>query len=218
MRAALAALFVVAGAAAAEPTLAPAGPLCVTLGKLVARDGQQHVESDKMRAVTAAPRPPSAELRFTYLGPTATTSALASGAVRRQIGLKLLAADGCNLLYVMWRLDPQPGLVVSLKRNPGQHLSLECGNRGYRNVTPRRSAPLPSVAVGVPHRLAAALVDGELTVQADGAPVWSGPVPPETAQLSGPVGIRSDNGRFALDLRAPPAAAAAAPCPRGEAD
>ena len=34
---------------------------------------------------------------------------------------KLRAEDACNLVYVMWRIEPQSRLVVSVKRNPGQH-------------------------------------------------------------------------------------------------
>jgi hypothetical protein len=161
---------------------------------------------------------PVAELKFTYLGPTARAAALGSGVMRRQIGLKLKAADSCNVLYVMWRLEPEAKLVVSLKRNPGQHLHAECGNRGYRNLLPRSSAPLPAVVVGAPHTLRAALVGSELGVLVDGAPVWSGTVPPETAELDGPVGLRTDNGRFELELLAPAGPARAGRCDSGEDD
>jgi hypothetical protein len=58
----------------------------------------------------------------------------------------LRAEDACNLVYLMWRIEPESRLVVSVKRNPGQHASAECGNRGYQNVKPRYSAPIPSLA------------------------------------------------------------------------
>jgi hypothetical protein len=201
-----------------EPALVPADSWCVTLGSVRNDNGQRFVDSEEMRAVTAAATEPAAEVRFTYLGPTATSSMLASGMVFRQIGLKLLAADSCNVLYVMWRLDPDPGLVVMLKRNPGKTLGSECGDQGYRTVRPRASLPLPEMAVGAPHVLRAALVAGELTVRVDGEVVWRGAAPPEAAELQGPVGVRTDNGRFSLDLWAPAGATTTGPCPRGGRD
>jgi hypothetical protein len=211
--------LVCASALAEEaPMLRPLTSLCVTLGALTPKNGGHVVDSPKVRAVATVQTAPVAELRFRYLGPTVETAALRSGAMRRQIGVKLRAADSCNLLYVMWRLEPEAKLVVSLKRNPGQHLHAECGTRGYQNLVPRRSAPLPAVAVGARHVLRAALVGGELTVLVDGAPAWSGTVPPETAEIDGPVGLRTDNGRFELELWAPAGPAATGRCWRGEGD
>ena len=116
----------------------------------------------------AAPGGQEIEARFVYLGPTAETAPLRSGAIRRQFGLKLRAADGCNLIYAMWRFAPEPALVVSVKSNFGLHTSRACGAAGYRNVTPRRQRPVEAPEIGVPHRLAAAL-DGEaLRVRIDG--------------------------------------------------
>jgi hypothetical protein len=34
--------------------------------------------------------------------------------------------------------------------------------------------------------------------------VWDGPLPPEALSLRGPVGFRTDNGSFDLELFAPP--------------
>ena len=48
----------------------------------------------------------------------------------------------------MWRIEPESKLVVSVKSNPGQHTSAECGNRGYRNIKPRRSTPVPVLHSG----------------------------------------------------------------------
>ena len=70
---------------------------------------------------------------------------LASGEMRRQFGLKLRAEDACNLVYAMWRIEPESKLVVSVKSNPGQHTSAQCGNRGYQNIKPLHSSPLPSL-------------------------------------------------------------------------
>src|SRR5689334_5452213 len=84
------------------------GELCVTLGALGSTAGGLVVEGPKMRAVVGVHTEPVAELRFTYLGPTRETVPLSSGQTRRQIGLKLRALDGCNLIYVMYRIEPKP--------------------------------------------------------------------------------------------------------------
>jgi hypothetical protein len=83
------------------------------------------------------------EAHFTLLGSTGNEAMLGSGELRRQFGLKLRAQDVCNLVYAMWRIEPESKLVVSVKSNPGQHTSAECANRGYRNIKPRHSTPVP---------------------------------------------------------------------------
>jgi len=162
--------------------------------------GRWLVEVPKMRAVVPASTSPMAELRFTYLGPTEVLQALASGELRRQVGLKLRAQDGCNVVYVMWRLAPKPGLVVSIKSNPRQHTSAACGNRGYTIVRPRQREPVPLIARGASHVLRADLDGSSLRVHVDGTLVWEGRLPPEALAFDGPVGLRTDNGRFELEL------------------
>src|SRR5256885_9993254 len=98
---------------------------CVPRGR-IAPGGR--VSVPKMRAVLPASDGNSAELRFTYFGPSEPEEPLASGLPRRQIGLKLRAQDPCNLVYVMWRIHPEARMVVSVKRNPGKHASRDCGN------------------------------------------------------------------------------------------
>ncbi|MCI0572207.1 MAG: hypothetical protein L0Y66_15735 [Myxococcaceae bacterium] len=138
-------------------------------------DGRLQVDVAKMRAVSRVKGPPVAELRFTYLGPTAEQAPLASGELRRQVGLKLRAQDGCNVVYVMWRLAPKPGLVVSVKRNPGKRsVRDECGTLGYRNVPPSKTSPVPVVREGATHVLRAEMNGEQLRVQVDGRSVWEG--------------------------------------------
>ncbi|MCA1664388.1 MAG: serine/threonine protein kinase, partial [Myxococcales bacterium] len=108
--------------------------LCVTRGRVAAARAQLSVDEPKLRAVVPASDGNRAELRFVYRGPTTQTALLGSGALRRQLGLKLRAQDGCNLVYVMWRIEPVPGVVVSVKRNSAARTHAECGNRGYRNL------------------------------------------------------------------------------------
>src|SRR5215471_12265399 len=82
--------------------------MCVTEGVLEElKDSRLSVKVPKMRAVVAASTTPVAEARLTYLGPTSADAPLASGEMRRQFGLKLRAQDGCNLIYVMWRIEPE---------------------------------------------------------------------------------------------------------------
>lgn len=175
--------------------------LVVTEGALGSGEGGRlRVESEKMRAVAPAFRRPAAGLRFTYLGPTAAVSRLASGEERRQLGLKLNARDGCNLLYVMWRLAPVPGVVVQVKENPGKEISADCGALGYRTVRPAFHKGPPPLVPGVEHELVARLEGRALVVEIDGAKVWEGQVDEAAAAIQGPIGVRTDNVRCELEL------------------
>jgi hypothetical protein len=176
--------------------------LCVTEGALEELPGQQlSVRVPKMRAYLNVSTPPTAEARFTYLGPTGNEARLGSGELRRQFGLKLRAQDACNLVYAMWRIEPESKLVVSVKSNPGQHTSGQCGNRGYRNVKPRRSTPVPALRSGDAHALRAEMNADEMKAFVDNSLVWEGSVGPDALAFDGPVGIRSDNARLQIALR-----------------
>ena len=159
----------------------------------------------KFRAVVPATDGNAAELRFVYAGASESVAPLASGQVRRQIGLKLRAEDGCNLLYAMWRIAPEGGLVVSLKRNPGQRTHAECGARGYRTLVAERGFQPPPLRPGpTVHALEALLSGRTLRVFADGVLAWEGDVGDETLAVDGPIGVRTDNVRALLALRARP--------------
>jgi hypothetical protein len=176
--------------------------LCVTEGSIEPLPGQRlSVRVPKMRAYLNAFTPQVVEARFTYLGSTGNEARLGSGELRRQFGLKLHAQDACNLVYVMWRVEPEAKLVVSVKSNPGQHTSAQCANRGYRNIKPSRSAPVVAMSKGSAHSLRAEMKGEQLTVLADNAMVWQGSVGQQAAGLKGPVGIRSDNAALQLELR-----------------
>lgn len=196
------------GAAAASNPLAQVGrdQLCVTDGDISAgAAGGLSVTTPAMRAVVPTASRQDVEARFTFLGPTDQTAALGSGAVREQFGLKLRAADPCNLVYAMWRFTPKAGVVVQLKSNPGEHDSQTCGNRGYRDVRPGFSKSVDAPDVGTSHRLKGEMEASTLKVSVDGKLVWQGVV--EGAPASGPVGIRSDNAKLSLTLFAPIGAA-----------
>jgi len=171
--------------------------VCATLGTLrPSPDALFLVDDPKLRATLAGSRGRGVELSFRYLGPTAKAAQLRSGSERRQLGLELAARDTCNLLYVMWRIEPTTELVVSVKRNGAQSTHIECENRGYHPLRPSVSAPLPALAPGSEHQLRAEIERGMLWVQVDGATVWSGALDPSARELSGKSGLRSDNARF----------------------
>jgi hypothetical protein len=181
----------------------PHAKLCVTEGAVEPTSGNRlSVNVPKMRAFVTIPATQEVEADFTYLGKTQGEKPLDSGEMRRQFGLKLRAQDPCNLVYAMWRIEPESKLVVSVKSNPGQHTSAECGNRGYRNIKAVHSSPVPLLRPGVAHTLRAEMNGAEMRVYADNNLVWEGNVGPEGGQLNGPVGIRSDNARLEIELRA----------------
>jgi hypothetical protein len=186
--------------------------LKVDTGKMTeAPSGRLVIESNKVRA-TARPigSGSEAELLFAYVGPTKKTFELSSGMTVRQIGIKLRAADTCNVVYVMWRQEPKEEILVSIKRNPGDVTTADCEARGYTTLgvidVGRLGPRVKSSKDGAEHALRAVLRDretgeGALTVWADGVPVWEGRVPVELLKdLKGSVGLRADNGRYQLRL------------------
>jgi hypothetical protein len=207
-------------------SLRPATPgeLCVTQGSF--RDApaaRMLIACAKMRAVVRGSAGEVAELRFSYRGPSDEVVPLASGALRRQLGLKLRAQDTCNLVYVMWRIEPRNELVVSVKRNRGRSTHRQCGNEGYRTIGPRRSGSPPPLEQGGSHSLHAELAGEELAVKIDGQVVWQGDLGPDVRDLSGPVGLRTDNVQVEAELLSPlpPVAAhdaAMLDCAPGEGD
>jgi hypothetical protein len=200
-------------AAASAAALSPVAPdaMCVTLGEVTRLGGSRiRVADPKVRGYGVRSTGRSAELAFVYRGPTAGVSRLGSGKVFHQLGLKLEAQDGCNVVYVMWRVET--GVEVLVKRNPGQSVHSECGNRGYRKVKPALVRPVPRLEPGSSHRLAAELAGTRLVARVDGQPVLEA----EVGQLgfTGPAGFRTDNVEAELELRAR-ASDSTAPCTRG---
>ena len=189
------------------------GELCATSGAVAARqEGGFSVASGAMRAVAPGSTGGAAELSFVYRGAAPEVALLASGELRRQIGLKLRAQDTCNVVYVMWEIEPRPHVVVSMKRNPGRSSHSECGPTGYVALKPRAHAPAPPIqGTGERHALRAEIGAGSLRVEADGDVVWEGELPPAALELDGPAGMRSDNGVFDFELRVARAVRAMAP-------
>jgi hypothetical protein len=198
-----------AGSALAAPVLpwqtVHASGLIVTSGAVSSTGASQlQTNSDEMRAVQRdhGHHASDAMLAFRFLGNSTMTKPLGSGLVRRQIGLKLLATDPCNLLYVMWRTYPDRVIEISIKSNPGEDTSAECGNNGYSDV-----AVIPELAGAHGRHVLEAdtqrAADGSLglSVYADHKLVRKVTLPADqTAGLDGPIGIRSDNGRYRFTL------------------
>jgi hypothetical protein len=181
--------------------------LCVTNGIVSGLPGgRMAIETPSSRAVVQIATAQTAEIRFRYLGPSEGSKPLASGELRRQIGLKLRAQDTCNLLYAMWHIEPDSRVAVSIKRNPGQHAHEECGARGYVNLKPRTGVVLPKILPGESHVLRATLNGADLILVADGRVAWEGNVGNGVSEFDGPVGFRTDNARFEFEYYAGPIA------------
>jgi hypothetical protein len=161
------------------------------------------IDEPKVRAVLRGRSLADVTLHFQYLGATDRDVPLQSGEMRRQVALKLRAADGCNVVYASWRFAPKPGVVVQVKSNPARHESGECGNGGYQTVRPQQVSAMPGISLDAEHLFRAAIDGRRLQVWIDGGVVWSGELPPEAFSFDGPVGVRTDNARIRFELRTP---------------
>jgi hypothetical protein len=199
------------GAQSAWPTGPPAGndalqpsaggrlPLVLVSGEAAeTRPGVYTTSSPGLRASFGDRPSEDAEIRFVYHGPSPTLQPLASGELRRQIGLRLRAQDTCNLVYVMWHIEPAPKIEVSVKTNPGQSTHAQCRDHGYTFVSPTWSDGGQAIRAGDPHSLRAAIRGQELRISIDGRACWTGILPASALALAGPAGIRSDNASFAF--------------------
>ncbi|MGE5183577.1 MAG: hypothetical protein ACM31C_16005 [Acidobacteriota bacterium] len=163
--------------------------LCVTKGAIA----NASIAEPTVRAFALGTSGDAAQLAFTYSGESRAYRALESGELRKQVGLKLRAQDSCNVVYVMWRIAPKPGLAVQVKYNPGKARHEECGTEGYIKVKPSSHAAIPELSVGTSHTLRAEIHGDELRAWIDGALVWQGTLPEEARQIAGPAGLRTDN-------------------------
>ena len=192
--------------------------LCVTKGSMSGGT----VTEPTMRGYARGAGGDAAELTFTYRGETEEGRELASGQMRRQLGLKLRAQDSCNVVYIMWRLDPTPKLDISVKFNPNKRTHEECGAEGYTKIKPRKKTYVPAFEYGATHKLRGEIVGDNLFAWIDGHLMFQGRLPDYARTISGPAGVRSDNVKFDLvELATPqmPARAKSAPpCKREGGD
>jgi hypothetical protein len=184
------------------PVLPRASSLRLTEGSARPSGGSVAISEPSVRGVVPDSTGDAAALELVYLGPTVETAALASGAERSQLGLKLRAQDSCNVVYVMWRIEPVSEIVVQLKRNPERTTHAACGNAGYDRIRAGHRSPPPALVAGTAHVLSAAIDGDDLSVWADEVLVWRGALPPEARALRGPAGFRTDNVRAELVLHA----------------
>jgi hypothetical protein len=174
--------------------------ICVTNGAVrELPDGRLEIDTPSSRGVVRVTTAQTAEIRFRYMGPSQGSKPLASGELRRQIGLKLRAQDTCNLVYAMWHIEPDSRIAVSVKRNAGKRTHEECGARGYVNIKARTFVALPGILRGESHTLRAELHGTDLSLVADQRVVWEGTLPPGIFDFDGPVGFRTDNARFVFE-------------------
>jgi hypothetical protein len=185
--------------------------ICVTKGAIGPGGA---VDAPTFRGIVLGTSGEAARLDFVYQGRSRGERALASGQVRRQIGLKLRAADGCNLVYVMWRLERRPQLEVSVKINPGARTHAECGARGYTKIRPTSYGTVPDPAIGKRYAISAQITGDDLVVWIDDQVVWRGVLPYEARSMSGPSGLRSDNLGYAIVALGAPAGATTGQVPK----
>ncbi len=181
--------------------------ITVTLGAVSqTRTGYLMVVGPKERAHRKTGSHQDAMLQFRFRGQSAKTSKLASGGIVRQIGLKMRTKDTCNLLYVMWQMEPTEEIVVTVKSNPGRSTHRDCGALGYIKVA---QVPLKELGITATthdtHRLRARIDQSHGTftckVDLDDQAVWAGPLDATViSSINGPVGFRSDNGSFIFKL------------------
>ena len=206
----------------AEPLAQVALPdLCVTNGAIhAAPDGKLQIDTPSSRAVLRFQTDPVAEIGFRYLGPSAESKPLASGELRRQIGIKLRAANTCNLVYAMWHIEPDSRVAVSVKRNPGMREHAQCHAGGYINMKQSGAPSPPRIVAGQEHVLHAELHGSNLVVSADGVEAWRGDLGQFITQFDGPVGLRTDNASFQFSYFAGPRTGASAVqnCAEGPGD
>jgi hypothetical protein len=172
-------------AVAQSATGVDASQVCVTNGEISKKNDRTFtIESPSSRAVVKSSDDNFAAIEFEYLGPTSKDAPLASGRIVRQLGVKLNARDSCNVIYVMWNMDPGVGVQISTKINPRKSTHAECGVKGYKLVYESKPGDVPTIQIGEPHRLEATLQERNLTVKIVDA-----------VNISGYSGIRTDNVR-----------------------
>lgn len=176
---------------APQRAVSPVGgtSLCVTKGAIA----NKSITEPTVRAFALGTSGDAAQLTFTYANDSSEERALESGQLRRQVGLKLRAQNSCNVVYVMWRIAPKPGLQVQVKHNPGKVRGAECGTDGYVKVKPATKLSVPVLVIGTTHVLRAEIVGDELNAWIDGTLAWHGELPAVAHEIAGPAGLRSDN-------------------------
>jgi hypothetical protein len=175
--------------------------LLVPMGHIARLSPTQFSIRETIRAELPGNRSNEAEMIFLYRGATSKDVLLSSGEMRRQIGFKLRARNACNVVYVMWHIEPTQGIFVAVKSNPGQCKPAECGDRGYISVkaaTYRKPSP---IGEGQSRKLRARIDGVQISVWVDDVLAWQGDLPKEAFEFDGPVGLRSDNVSSDVEMK-----------------
>jgi len=177
----LAALATALGGAAATAA-------CVTSGSPISEYPLIKINDPITRLVWQDERGDYAGVIFTFQGNSGEVPA-ASGAILRQLGLRLHVRDDCNAMYIMW---PSVGgeLGVSVKSNPLLMTSKQCGAKGYIKQTPTLSRTVAPLVNGARYWFEATYDDPLLVVRVNGAIKWMGTV---DVPFIGNPGFRTDN-------------------------
>lgn len=175
-------------------SFASTAQLVVTNGKIMPL-AIYEVETPSSRADVLDHSPNNLELTVKYLGPTTIKSPNADGSVQEQVGMKLRSQDGCNVVYVMRRINPNSSISVSIKSNPG--VSTTCGDKGYLMV---KSIPVLPPALNSTFVIGAVFdkEDEIMTLKLDGKVLWVGDVP---SVNKGTAGIRTDNAKIQFSFK-----------------
>jgi hypothetical protein len=128
------------------------------------------------------------EVKIRYLGPTDQKELFADGTYQEQVGIKLRSANGCNVIYVMRRIAPNPSISVSIKSNPG--LVSVCGDKGYTMI---KSIPVLPPKLFSEFVLNATIVNNEIRVLLDNKEIIKAKIPDT---IKGDAGIRTDNTKI----------------------
>lgn len=134
-------------------------------------------------------------LHFRYDGPTEEKKPLGSGEIRHQMGVKLYAADGNNVVYCMWRFDPDEptpaGNVQVQVKWEGEYYPADEIYSMSKQLAPE---------VGRVYRLRAAVDNEVVRVWIMDEPVWVGALPEDIMRnlklQRGLIGLRADNVRL----------------------
>ncbi len=155
-----------------------------------------NIDHESVRAVLPGSSGTESRLIFTYQGDTERLKPLTSGQMRYQLGLKLLASDGDNVLYAMWRFRPDGPRIHVQSKVAGVY-------RQAASVYFDDRLDLEPV-VGRRYELAARVDGLVVRVWLDGAIRWVGEVHESALDLyrhGALSGLRTDNARLhSIDL------------------
>ena len=146
------------------------------------------VETPTSRADIPSHSGENLEIKVRYLGPTDQKEYFANGTYQEQVGIKLRSVNGCNVVYIMRRINPNPSISLSIKSNPG--VTTVCGDKGYTMI---KSILVPAPKIGEEFTLAGSFNQNIVTIKLNNQELFTSEVPIVT---KGDAGIRTDNAKI----------------------